>query len=183
MEILEKIKTQIAEFDAKRKDLLASLKNEFAPMVAPLFEKHPKIKSFQWNQYTPYFNDGEECTFSVNIDYPTVNGYNEDDDEEEQSDNSQSKVIYLPITEDNISEHRAFNLSAAGYKWYADKGIGEQGVFKNPNYDQKLIDGIEEFKKLLSSIPEDFLKDLFGDHMQITLLSDGTIETEEYEHD
>lgn len=30
------------------------------------FKKHPDIKAIGWTQYTPYFNDGEECVFNVN---------------------------------------------------------------------------------------------------------------------
>lgn len=30
------------------------------------FETHPNIQAVCWNQYTPYFNDGDSCTFSVN---------------------------------------------------------------------------------------------------------------------
>ena len=30
------------------------------------WEKNPAIKAVTWNQYAPYFNDGEACEFSVN---------------------------------------------------------------------------------------------------------------------
>lgn len=45
--------------------------------VAPLFEKHPEVKSVQWRQYTPYFNDGDACTFSVSR-YWAYNAEDED---------------------------------------------------------------------------------------------------------
>lgn len=32
------------------------------------FEKYPKIEELSWTQYTPYFNDGDACYFSVNAD-------------------------------------------------------------------------------------------------------------------
>jgi hypothetical protein len=31
-----------------------------------LFDKHPKLESVTWTQYTPHFNDGDACVFSVN---------------------------------------------------------------------------------------------------------------------
>jgi len=31
-----------------------------------IFEEYPNIDSISWNQYTPYFNDGDPCEFSVN---------------------------------------------------------------------------------------------------------------------
>jgi hypothetical protein len=30
------------------------------------FDACPNVKAVRWEQYTPYFNDGEECVFSVN---------------------------------------------------------------------------------------------------------------------
>ena len=28
------------------------------------FENNPKVEKVRWTQYTPHFNDGDECTFS-----------------------------------------------------------------------------------------------------------------------
>src|ERR1044072_5669755 len=40
-----------------------------------VFADNPIIESFAWTQYTPYFNDGEPCIFSVKRDYNIyVNG-------------------------------------------------------------------------------------------------------------
>lgn len=156
MEILEKIKGQIAEFDEKRKALLSELKNEFTPMIKPLFEKHPKIKSVKWNQYTPYFNDGDECTFSTNIYHMDVNGEDEDDNEA-----LDWRIKYYLKGDDEYK-----NL-----------------LTENPKADIELYHGVEEFKALLNSIPDDFYKDLFGDHVSVEITADGIIEVEEYEHD
>lgn len=30
-----------------------------------LFAAEPRLEGIQWTQYTPYFNDGDTCTFSV----------------------------------------------------------------------------------------------------------------------
>lgn len=30
------------------------------------FDKHAEVQGLTWAQYTPYFNDGEECVFGVN---------------------------------------------------------------------------------------------------------------------
>lgn len=34
-----------------------------------IFNKFPAIQSFGWHQFTPYFNDGDECIFRVDADY------------------------------------------------------------------------------------------------------------------
>jgi hypothetical protein len=41
-------------------------------IFAHLFEKYPKVKGYTWNQYTPYFNDGDECTFRCCYDDGSV---------------------------------------------------------------------------------------------------------------
>lgn len=46
----------------------------FKEASTELFDKHPKLESFSWTQYTPYFNDGDECCFSVHYDCPDING-------------------------------------------------------------------------------------------------------------
>jgi hypothetical protein len=37
----------------------------FGKIWKEFFKLHPNIKGIKWEQYTPYFNDGEECTFRV----------------------------------------------------------------------------------------------------------------------
>ena len=37
----------------------------FSEAYAPLFNQYPEVESVSWTQYTPYFNDGDSCTFSV----------------------------------------------------------------------------------------------------------------------
>jgi len=73
--------TKFEELKAKRTELYKQIAEEskivFAQESKQLFERHPKLESFSWNQYTPYFNDGDTCEFSANTDYPKING-NED---------------------------------------------------------------------------------------------------------
>jgi len=55
----------------------------FKEVCASLFEANPKLESFGWQQYTPYFNDGDPCVFSVYADYPAINGYDYNHDKGE----------------------------------------------------------------------------------------------------
>ena len=46
------------------------------------FAANPQVKRVWWSQYTPYFNDGDECVFSVHGDYPKLDlgtGYLEEE--------------------------------------------------------------------------------------------------------
>lgn len=38
------------------------------------FNKHQNLKEVRWTQYTPYFNDGEECTFRSNHEWADIEG-------------------------------------------------------------------------------------------------------------
>ncbi len=178
MNTLETIKQKIADINAKKQELVEGLRKDFAPMLQPLFDKsNGKITSFGWTQYTPYFNDGEECTFSTHVDYPVINGEDSDDID------ALNIGIYKTITDENLAEHKSFNESEHGHKWYVSKSVGENGYFRNPGYDEDLANLVDEFKQVIKSIDDEFLKDLFGDHVQVTVNADGTIETEEYSHD
>jgi hypothetical protein len=35
------------------------------PCLQEFMTKHPSVKAIGWAQYTPYFNDGDPCTFSL----------------------------------------------------------------------------------------------------------------------
>lgn len=52
-------------------------KNVFSEISKDIFTNNPQLNSFSWNQYTPYFNDGDTCYFSVNRDYYKINVSND----------------------------------------------------------------------------------------------------------
>lgn len=155
MEILESIKTKLADIAKKKEELTAELRKDFAPMLKPLFDKsNGKIKSISWTQYTPYFNDGEECTFSVKLDYSfEINGENTEE---------------IDALDWRIRRHL--------------QGETEKYPLQ-PEWDIELYKLVEEIQSVLSSIDDEFYKDLFGDHVRVTVNENGSIETEEYEHD
>lgn len=68
------LKTKLA---ALREQMTTAAKDFFENASKQLFTENPTLKSFSWTQYTPYFNDGNECVFSAHTDYPEVNGYDE----------------------------------------------------------------------------------------------------------
>lgn len=69
---IQEAQAQIREKMAKMKEELKALGERlFQEGSQEIFTKYPEVKSFSWTQYTPYFNDGDECIFGVN-DYFTV---------------------------------------------------------------------------------------------------------------
>lgn len=70
------LKDKLAEAKAK-------LQEEALDLIKPLFksfmEEHPELVRMRWCQYTPYFNDGEPCTFRV-CEPDTWEHYDEEED-------------------------------------------------------------------------------------------------------
>lgn len=74
----------IDNITSKFAELRAQIKAEFnthlLELLQPVFEKFPKLESFAFTAYSPYFNDGDECTFSVHHEYSAeINGMDADD--------------------------------------------------------------------------------------------------------
>lgn len=153
MEVINKINEQLDAFKAKRADLVKELQTEFPKLLMPLFSESKRLESVGWRQYTPYFNDGDECVFGVHNDDLTINGIDEYDGDEKQ----------IEFVKDKIWD---------GKNWV-----------KNENLDKHEFDLFKQIEAVLKSIPDEFYKDLFGDHVKVTIHKDGRIETEEYEHD
>jgi len=68
-------------------------------------------------------------------------------------------------------------------KTYQDRVFADRVWIPNPDCNLLLRGLIEEFVEILEMIPSEFMKDLFGDHVLVTINNNGTITTEEYEHD
>lgn len=70
-----------------------------------IFNTYPKLQKFSWNQYTPYFNDGDQCRFSV-YDYISIN--DEDGENEEWEDSAATDISNLINSIDERNMHYMF---------------------------------------------------------------------------
>lgn len=61
--------TALEEFKKAKEEYLTKMKDGGERLVTELlkdfFSAFPEIKTVRWTQYTPYFNDGDACVFSV----------------------------------------------------------------------------------------------------------------------
>jgi hypothetical protein len=133
----------------------------FELLYKKIFEKYPKLESFSWSQYTPYFNDGSETYFITNTEYIKIN--------EEDVDDS-----------DWISEN---NVISWGIWDRVNKTYDGRVEEPNPNYDKDLAEATSEVKEFLDHFDNDFYLSQFGDHSEITIKRSGEIVVDEYEHD
>lgn len=124
-----------------------------------LFDKHSRLESVVWVQYTQYFNDGDPCYFNVydfdaSVSEPEETEGPEDEEEEEEDDD-----LY---DDDYTYGERLSDLA-------------------NSN-DPELQKIAEDISELNGSIPQDVLESVFGDHVRVTATRDGFSVTE-HSHD
>lgn len=146
-ELIEKQRALQKEFQTTAQALFKETTKEF-------FEQNPLVNAIVWTQYTPYFNDGDTCEFSVGC------------------------ATFTNATDpENISwgeyEGDDENVWTHGADCYSD---GE--ILAEVN-----IDLCDSFDRMLQSREmEDVMKAMFGDHVQVIATRDG-FEVEEYSHD
>lgn len=145
------------ELHEMRRQYEEKLENEGEAAVKELFkeffEANPRVESVKWTQYTPYFNDGDTCTFGVNEMYLGLNaGPGEDDEDAEEQD------------DDDYED---------------DDGMSAWSLSRSENPEMKALG---EALKGLHVIPDDVMESVFGDHVRIIATRNG-FDVEEYSHD
>lgn len=77
----------IKEYDDLATKTRAILQEKMKILFDKFFETHPQVNTIYWVQYTPYFNDGDECIFRVgDVSFSTTvwndieRSYEEDDE-------------------------------------------------------------------------------------------------------
>lgn len=144
--LIESFEATKQKFQTEATELL---KEEFKSF----FKDVPEIKVIKWTQYTPYFNDGDPCEFSVNE--PTFS--NADD-------------------ADLVSAWGEYEGEDEGI-------FAFQGTWSLPGELKDKKDRIKELSEMLcSSAMEDVLLAAFDDHAIVTVTRAG-IDSDEYEHD
>lgn len=150
---MEKLAEEIEE--ARKKYIRegeSALKNAFKEF----FSENPMAKAVMWTQYTPYWNDGEACTFSVNTFELKI------DPSQVRSD------INL---KDNTEEYCHGDGCASGF--FDHK--------KGTPAEKKLV---KEFEALEAACYrcDEVLLDVFGDHVLVVATAEG-FKVEEWDHD
>jgi hypothetical protein len=55
----------VKKMEAARAEVKEAGKRAVKALFAAFFEGHPDVTAIGWTQYTPHFNDGEACEFSL----------------------------------------------------------------------------------------------------------------------
>ena len=125
-------------------------------VVAGLAAALPAGYEIVWMQYTPYFNDGDACTFSVND--PTL----------------RKTLAEVDAEDDERDDDEGACLSTDGY---------DLKNYVNDPIDGFDADAFLALASLFKSLPEDLCLAAFGDHVKVVVRSDGTHAQNDHEHD
>lgn len=139
---------------------------EFMEGLDKLFED-PRVEAIRWSQYTPYFNDGEPCEFSVDEYSIGIKFFGLD-----ENDSTYRNDGF--ITDDDVYSY------PDGFK----ANLPDHGRVYKTEINGVDISGID---KLLEIVPIGdhhmvFLRESFGDHAEVTATREG-FHVEYYEHD
>lgn len=140
---------------------------EFQPILQAVLDD-PTIVEFGWRQYTPYFNDGDTCTFSAHGLWVRTNA---DEPEEYARD---LDFYGHPTLGQMTGGEWVDNPDGPGRK-----KVGEQ--YEGPD-EARYLRCRALYQAVDHSEFDDVLLDAFGDHAEVTVRRDG-IEVEFYEHD
>jgi hypothetical protein len=147
--------TLIAEQQVLRLKFITEAQTMFKESLKSFFELNPGINALRWTQYTPYFNDGDACVFSVGDVYFTNAKGNQLDD----------------ISGWGEYEGDDADIWSDSYPKYL---TGKLGVN---------VESCEFISSMInSSEMEDIMEMMFGDHVCVTVTRVG-IDVTDYDHD
>jgi hypothetical protein len=216
MSDINNIQEEIRKAREEREVIDAALKKNvqqlFNMQIKELFSKQPVLNSFSWAQYTPYFNDGDECTFSVNREYIKIND-TENDELEDLDDlhaiehrifqikNKESEIAGSEAQLEVMKEAQLKGLSeingrkgmvisiplGGDWRYWINNTLKEIDYIKGLNTEDlpslELMAFVRrEIDSILENYTDEDLLEMFGDHCKVVVKRDG-ITTESYQHD
>lgn len=152
--------------------------------LRPVFEAllaDERVIEFGWEQYTPYFNDGDVCEFSVGEPWiRTVDDEDVDDFYDLLIGGTHPTLGGMEWRKMTDEEYAA---KVAEYKNRGWRDPYNYGHFPKPE-GAKYPDLLELVNKLdvQAAEYEDAMYDAFGDHARVTVTKTG-IQIDEYDHD
>ncbi len=167
---------QIAEFETVKKAFEAKLQESMKADFEAFFAATPLVHAITWTQYTPHFNDGDPCTFSVNepdfqnhedFELEPAGGYGDGG----SFPSKPSEYVYAGAADPADRHHDHYVKEIADY----EESIQQDGYVQT-------VENIREMSKFIGSIPEEVMNAAFGDGVKVVATRDG-FEVDEHSHD
>jgi hypothetical protein len=149
----------IEEQKALRAKFQETAQSLFKETTKQFFDNNPAVTAIHWTQYTPYFNDGETCVFSVGEVYFT-------------NANSEQMEDITRWGEYEGEDEEVWSETSWGFKYHKDK-----------NYEGVNLDDVAKFSALVSGYEmQEVMQEMFGDHVRV-IASRAGFDIDECDHD
>lgn len=176
--LMAKIAEEQRRIEKSEKKTVKSGKKLFGEATKHLFKEFPELKKFSWAQYTPHWNDGDECLFRCNLDYVALN---DDKDTKGLWDLENLRTLLsgdLTAKKSEITK----KIAAGGERWEIERLESElEELDLDPSEVEKEYRMRKAISDILGNISEDAYQSMFGEGL-ITVTRHG-VEVSEYEHE
>jgi hypothetical protein len=166
------------------------------------FEKYGHIvEQIFWTQYTPWFNDGETCEFSVGEPHLVLVA----DENEDKYEYGSAFHTDIEGYEASLAVWAEFNADPEAYKtklevsnpnyfnarwnpreayrpYYPTEEELHSYIAQAKSYPEGLVADTQALFEFISSIEPEIMEELFTNHVTVRITATG-IETEEYSHE
>lgn len=157
--IIADLRRQMAEAEAAVRKVQAEMRDKgrkaLEPAFLEFFAANPEVEAIRWAQYTPYFNDGDECVFRV-------------------------REFCVEFTKEFRSKHMKSDFDpecADDEKWYE----GDAWYVSKESVEGQ--GALARFKAFVNDVKDtELLKAVFGDHVRIEATRNG-LSVRDYDHE
>lgn len=168
------ISTILSTYNEARDTLRKVTAEQLLPAFADALRKVPEVKCLTWTQYTPYFNDGEPCTFGVHVDVSescrsvmpppdALGGW--------EVVAGERPPAGPPDSEDEDEAYFCYEFKDSVFGWSAE---GED--------NKRAQERAHEVVRFVDSLPEEIMARVLGDGVRV-FAWEGGILTTGYQHD
>ena len=159
-ETTKQIDTVISEYERLMKETRNVLQEHMKGIFKSFFEAHPLVKTIHWRQYTPHFNDGDDCVFDVHEPWFTMTEY---------TDLTEREHVYGEGDE-GLIETRIWNDKSGNYEM-------------NQELDPQLVKDMNVLATLIQcEANEAVFLAMFDNHVWVKAHKDG-FDIDDYDHD
>lgn len=147
--------------DATQYEKLAESNSKLViELLRDFIRSTPELEAVRWEQYTPHFNDGDPCVFSVNY----------------------LKAKFAPgvLPDDQLGDGEDGFLDEWSYENQLEK-VKDALTFERYDRIEKVLQSVDKLHGALEILGEP-VKKTFGDGKQVTVTKEG-IDVEDYSHD
>ena len=174
---IEDLKKTVRKAEDKNNSVKNVVKNKFLLSIKNVF-RNKNVSRISWSQYTPYFNDGEECVFTVSDISLIVNKEFKEHVEsvlnshlEKMKPDKNFSYFWFSEESDNL-----FSMDTCSIEYFKQiKNYNE--LLKDPDFE--IVYDLMEINEIIKTdFIKDVLKSTLGDHSSIVVNKKGEDEIE-----